>query len=154
MYKAGHSAKRSEKGRDIIIRYLPQNQGILMCRVVPIKKASGLTGLHEEEETFPHLGALFNNALKKGYFEVRRYAKDWQPLFYMHSDANKKQTARKSTLANQEEEDYSIEEDFTYIEWDTDKEDIQEEVTTQIEDLFPLEFLDEYDYDYDNDALL
>jgi hypothetical protein len=50
------AAKRTENGSWVVIRYLSNNQGILMRRVVPVVKQSGLAELLAQEETFPILG--------------------------------------------------------------------------------------------------
>ncbi len=113
------AAKRTENGSWVVIRYLSNNQGILMRRVFPAVKQSGLAELQDQEEAFPHLGALLNNALKKGYTEIKRYANDWQPLFY--ATGEKAQTSWKAVLTKSykdedEDEYHDMEEKFTFLD--------------------------------------
>ena len=55
-----------------------------------------LTGYESFEQVYPHLGALLNDAIKKGFTEIRRYSEDWYPYLndsasqtYQDSVANK-----------------------------------------------------------------
>lgn len=129
------AAKRVGNGYQVVIRYLPDNQGVLLRRVSPRS---------EDEEIFPHLGALIYKAIKKRYAEVRRYALDWQPLFY--ATGKKAQAAREAALAKsyeEEEHHHNIESEFTIIDsWDD--EDNPYEMA--LGELFPIDFLEEYSY--------
>lgn len=73
------AAKRVKRGHQVTILYLPDDKGVMMRRHYPPETLI-------EQETFPHLGALLDNAVKKGYTEVKRYTKDWRPLFDQSTD--------------------------------------------------------------------
>ncbi|SRR5713101_384527 len=112
------AAKRVENDYQAVIRFLPNSQGVLMRRVFPVLKQSGMTEFEEEEERFPHLGALIYKAIKKRYTEVRRYAEDWLPLYY--ATGEKAREALRATLAKtyeeEQEEYHNIEDEFTFFD--------------------------------------
>src|SRR5713101_7442283 len=140
------AAKRVENDYQAVIRFLPNSQGVLMRRVFPVLKQSGMTEFEEEEERFPHLGALIYKAIKKRYTEVRRYAQDWQPLLY--ATGEKAQAAWRAALAkeNEEEEEeeyHNIEDEFTYIDSTGDEDDLYDMETVE---LYSSDFLDNYGY--------
>jgi len=118
------AAKRVGFDYEAIIRYLPNNEGIVLRRVFPTKRndkyepiAYGL-----DQQTYPHLGAIFNYALKNRYVEVRRYAMDWEPLCYYYSEAAKAardarwaaEAAKKAASTDPHEE--GKEEEYQYEE--------------------------------------
>lgn len=143
------AAKRVENGCQIIIRYLPDNQGVLLRRVFPVVRKSGIKEFNEEEQIFPHLGALIYKAIKSRYQEVRRYAYDWQPVSY--STGEKAQAAwlaaweeKQEKERKEAEENYNLEDEFTYIDCSGDEDDPLYDV--DMEELYSTDFLDEYDY--------
>lgn len=91
------AAKRVGYDYEIIIRYLPNNKGIVLRRVFPTNDKYQPIAYGVDEQVFPNLGAIFNYALKNGYIEVRRCAMDWEPLCYYYSEAA--MAARKAKWA-------------------------------------------------------
>lgn len=66
---------------EVVIRYLPNKEGILLRQVWHRPNVDVTTNAYiVNEDTYPDLRALFNSALKNGHREVQRYAGDWEPL--------------------------------------------------------------------------
>ena len=95
--------------------------------------------------TYPHLGALFNDALQKKFFEVKRYANDWQP----HKKAS------NTTADTNDDEDVYVDDNgavyekdsmgFTYIDPEDDEDyDPEENIVRGLDGLIEFDADDDW----------
>lgn len=148
------AAKRIEGGYEITIHKF-SSQHFLMRRFI-VSSMGTLTFL--EETTHPHLGALLNYCLRQGYKEVKRYAKDWQPLFYASKEKvqHPKSFARK-TPTYEEDRYVLLNEEGDYLDVKTEaiynSDDVKLDAYLDTDGFLQIKVEDDEDYDLEEDII-